>query len=251
MRVLITGIANGIGAAAAQRLRAHGAEVAGIDVADGDWRRLDLSDMAAIDGFELDGTFDALVNAAGLPPRGGQEAEVLTVNFLGLRRLTERLIPALNTGGSIVSLASKAGSKWSENIDQVKRFLALDPADVTPFVVRENIDAVRSYDLSKEALIVWTKAQTARLARAGLRANTVSPAAVDTRILEDFKVAFGDRARRGIALTERPGTAQEIAEAITFLASPQSSWVRGTNFVVDGGLDARLDCASLEIPEAE
>ena len=239
MRVLITGIANGIGAAAAQRLRAQGAEVAGIDVADGDWRRLDLSDMAAIDGFELDGTFDALVNAAGLPPRGGQEAEVLTVNFLGLRRLTERLIPALNTGGSIVSLASKAGSKWSENIDQVKRFLALDPADVTPFVVRENIDAVRSYDLSKEALIVWTKAQTARLA------------AVDTGILEDFKVAFGDRARRGIALTERPGTAQEIAEAITFLASPQSSWVRGTNLVVDGGLDARLDCASLEIPEAE
>ena len=251
MRVLITGVANGIGAAAARRLEAEGAEIVGVDVADGDWHQLDLSDMAAIDVFAPEGTFDALINAAGLPPRAGQENAVLTVNFQGLRRFTERLIPSLNPGGSIVSLASKAGSKWQENIDQVKRFLALGPEDVAELVERERIDAVRSYDLSKEALIVWTKTQTARLAKANLRANTVSPAAVDTRILQDFKLAFGDRASRGIALTGRPGTAEEIAAAIAFLASPQSGWIRSTNLVIDGGLDARLDCANFAIAEAE
>ncbi len=251
MRVLVTGIANGIGAEAARILRERGAEVVGVDVAEGDWHRLDLSDMAAIDAFQPEGRFDALVNAAGLPPRDGDQVRVLTVNYHGLARFTEQAIPALNPGGSIVSMASKAGSKWRENLDQVRRFMELAPEDVAEFVSRESIDPVRSYDLSKEALIVWTKINIARLMSLDLRANTVSPAAVETRILGDFVTAFGERASRGIALTGRPGRPDEVAQAIAFLASPESSWVRGTNMVVDGGLDARLDCANLDLPEAE
>ena len=251
MRVLVTGIANGIGAAAAEILRGQGAEVTGLDVAEGDWQRLDLSDMAAIDAFTPEGRFDALVNAAGLPPRPGDEARVLTVNYHGLVRLTERVIPALNPRGSIVSMASKAGSKWRENLAQVQRFRATGPGEAAEFVEREGVDAVRSYDLSKEALIVWTRAQTARLTRMGLCANTVSPAAVETRILGDFMDAFGERASRGVELTGRAGQAAEVAEALVWLAGPRAGWIRGTNLVVDGGLDARLDNATYGIPEAE
>ena len=250
MRVLVTGVANGIGAATAAVLRGEGAEIVGVDVADGDWHKLNLSDMSAIDTFEVDGKFDALINAAGLPPRDGDEARVLTVNYHGLTRFTERMIPAMKRGGSIVSMASKAGSKWRENLEQVQRFQATEPDGVDAFVAAESVDGVRSYDLSKEALIVWTKSQTPRLIALGLRANTVSPAAVDTRILDDFMTAFGERASRGVALTGRPGTAEEVAAVLAFLAKPESGWVKGANVVVDGGLDAQLECMQLGIPTA-
>ncbi len=252
MRVLITGIAHGIGKATAARLRADGAEIVGVDIGDGDWLACDLSHPEAIDALPLDGAFDALVNAAGLPPRPGSEAAVLNVNFLGLRRLTERVIPLMTTGGAIVSLASKAGAKWRENLDQVQRFITLTDPDALPgFIAAEGIDPVRSYDLSKEAVVVWSRAQTARLQKLGLRANTVSPAAVETRILDDFMTAFGDRASKGTALMGRAGTATEVAAVAAFLCHPESGWLKGVNLPVDGGLDARLDCLAFGIPEAE
>lgn len=249
MRVMVTGAANGIGAQAARLLQEAGADVVPVDVEPAEGIQLDLSDMAAIADFEPEGRFDALINAAGLPPRPGQETQVLMVNFHGLRAFTNRMIPAMAPGGSIVSMASKAGGKWRENLAQVKRFLDVAPQDTAAFVAQERIDAVRSYDLSKEALIVWTKAQTARLQGLGLRANTVSPAAVDTRILSDFMTAFGARARDGVALTHRAGRPDEVAQALVFLAGPASSWIKGSDLVVDGGLDARLSCAALDITE--
>lgn len=249
MRVLMTGVANGIGAACMAQMRSDGAEVIGLDVEPGDWRQLDLSDLAAVREFRVEGQFDALVHTAGLPPRAGWESRILTVNFLGLRQLTEQLVPQLTTGGSIVSVASKAVSKWRENLDQVQRFIALDPGSVADFVDREDIGPVRAYDLSKESLLVWTRQQVPRLNRLGLRANCVSPAAINTRLLDEFVEAFGDRAHKAMELSGRNGEPSEVAQAVAFLSSPSSSWVRGINLVVDGGLDARLDCLTLGIKE--
>lgn len=240
MRVLLTGAASGIGAATAAQLKADGAAVVAVDIAepagcDG-WLRADLGDPAAIDALPLEGRFDALVNAAGLPPRPGRAAEVLAVNALGLVRLTERVLPLMPPGGSVVSVASKAGARWRENLAQARRLLALEVADLPGFVAAEGIDPVRAYDLSKEAVIVWTRAQAPRLKAAGLRANTVSPAAVDTPILGEFVSAFGERAARGEALMGRPGTAAEVAAVVAFLARPESGWVQGVDLPVDGGL---------------
>ena len=170
---------------------------------------------------------------------------MLAVNYHGLVRLTEAALPLMPKGGAIVSLASKAGARWRENIAQVQRFAALSRGEIADFVALEKIDPVRAYDLSKEAVIYWTKSNTARLLAMGLRANTVSPAAIATRILPDFEAAFGDRAARGIALSGRAGTADEVAEAVAFLASPASAWVRGVNLEVDGGLTAQLEIAAL------
>lgn len=249
MRVLMTGVANGIGAACMAQMRADGAEVIGLDVEPGDWRQLDLSDLGAVREFHVDGAFDALVHTAGLPPRAEWESRILTVNFLGLRQLTEQVLPQLKQGGSIVSVASKAVSKWRENLGQVQRFIALDPGAVAKFVESEEIGPVRAYDLSKESLLVWTRQQVPRLNRLGLRANCVSPAAINTRLLDEFVEAFGDRAHKAMELSGRNGEPSEVAQAVAFLSSPSSSWVRGINLVVDGGLDARLDCLTLGIEE--
>jgi len=243
---VVTGAASGIGQAAARALRAAGCVITAIDrndpgVAADRWLPVDLdAPGAVIDG--LDGPVDVVVNAAGLPPRAGQEALILRVNFLALRRVTTRVIPLMRGGGSIIHLASKAGARWRENIAQVGRLMAQpDAARLEDFVATEEIDPVRAYDLSKEAVIAWTKAMTGPLIDKGLRMNCVSPAAVETPILGDFTAAFGARATRGIALTRRAGRAEEIAAVIAYLASPDAGWLRGCNIEADGGLTAQLE----------
>ena len=249
MRVLVTGAAHGIGAASAELLAQAGAQIVAVDLEAPqhayEWHKLDLSDTAAIDALPLQGRFDALVNAAGLPPRAGSQAQILSVNHHGLVHLSMRALPFLAKGGAIVSLASKAGANWRENIAQVRRMQSIPVTDLPAFVQAEAMDPVRAYDLSKEGVIYWTKANTARLRDLGLRANTVSPAAIETRILPDFERAFGERAARGVALSGRAGTAKEVAQVVAFLVDPRSGWLRGANLAVDGGLHAILEIAQL------
>ncbi len=255
MRVVITGAATGIGLATASQLKASGAEVVAIDIArpaDGvdRWIETDLSDPAAIGDAvgALEGTYDALINNAGLPPRQGLSEKILAVNFFGLRRITEAMLAKLAPGASIVSTASRAGAMWRQNIDQVKRLMVLnDDSRVGGFIETEGIDHVRAYDLSKEAVIVWSMAQCERLIGRQMRINTVSPAAVSTGILDDFKAAFGERAAKAIARAGRPGHPEEIAAVICFLARPESAWLKGIDITVDGGMTAMAQCDQVNL----
>ena len=248
--IVITGGASGIGKATARKFAKLGAKVTIVDRTDPDdgsfdWVKADLSDLGSIKGLRLPDQIHALVNAAGLPPRPGREAELLRVNVFGLRTLTRHALPRIADGGAIVNMASKAGAKWRENAEQVKRLLALGPQMLDRFVTEETIDPVRAYDLSKEAVVIWTKAMVDKLRPRSIRMNAVSPAAVDTPILGDFMEAFGERASRGVAIAGRAGRPEEIAEVILFLASDEASWVSGCNIECDGGLTATLDARAL------
>lgn len=246
MRVALTGGATGIGAAVAAKLTSAGAHVVAFDLNEPQsnvarWIATDLGDPTSISKAvaDADGPFDALINNAGLPPRPGLEETILSVNFLGLVQLTNAMIPALKKGGAIVNTASRAGAAWRENIEQVKALIALkDPLELGPFIAAHNIDHIRAYNLSKEAVIAWSMAQTERLIALDLRMNSVSPAAVSTGILDDFEAAFGERMARNVARVGRPGLPEEVADLIVFLASPESRWLKGDDFVIDGGMSA-------------
>jgi NAD(P)-dependent dehydrogenase (short-subunit alcohol dehydrogenase family) len=253
MRALITGAATGIGAATAERLRARGYEVVAMDIAEpsgvDSWVPVDMSDPVAIEAAvaQLSGSFDCLINNAGLPPRDGLEAKILAVNFTGMVQLTNAVLPMLKPGGSIVTTASRAGAFWRDNIVQIKALMALKAGDLGAFIASEGLDPVRAYNLSKEATIVWSMAQTERLLKSDLRINTVSPAAVSTGILDDFAAAFGERMALNVARVGRPGLAGEVADVIVYMASPDSGWLKGIDITVDGGMSAIGQSDAMEL----
>ena len=244
--IAVTGVASGIGAALAARLIAAGDRVTGFDVkpppdAAFPCHRVDLADVATIDDAvaRRDGLFDGLCNNAGISPRPDQAQHILQVNFLAQRRFTRALMPRLAAGASVVNMASRAGARWRENIEQVKRLFAIEgDGDVASFVRDEAIDHVRAYNLSKEAMIVWTLAESEAMTERSMRINALCPGAVETGLLEDFAKAFGAPMARNIARAGRPGRPEEIASIADFLLSPDSAWLRGAEISPDGGMGA-------------
>ncbi|MEX0337514.1 MAG: SDR family oxidoreductase [Arenibacterium sp.] len=242
----ITGVSNGIGKALAAIVKGARHRVVGLDIAPpvdsvDQFIPLDLSDPTSIATActAMNEPLHGLCNSAGLPPRDGLEARILEVNFFGTRALTKALEPQLTEGASVVNLASRAGHRWRENLDQVKRLARLDPAaDLAEFLADEKIDPVRAYDLSKEAVILWTMASSEAYLNRNQRINSISPGAVDTGILQDFETAFGQRMTQNVARAGRTGTPEEIAQLAAFLLSPQSSWIKGIDVSIDGGMSA-------------
>lgn len=256
-RVLLTGAASGIGKACAQQLANRGVSVYALDLVEPDvpvdnFHTLDLGNVDSIETVinvvSEAGPFDALLNVAGVPPRSGQQVQVLTINWLGQKLLTKGLLGSLRGGGAIVNMASKAGGRWQESLNEVRGVLAMNTAaEIEDFVTSSGMDATRAYNLSKEAMIVWTMASTANLRAKDLRMNSVSPAAVDTAILDDFKTAFGPMVEKNLARVGRPGEPEEIAEVAIFFASPQSRWLHGVDIAVDGGMGAMIQSEMLEL----
>ncbi len=245
MRVALTGGASGIGAEVAAKLKAGAHHVTAFDISEpaaniDAWIRTDLNEPASVAAAieAADGPFDALINNAGLPPREGLEEVILRVNFMGFRSFLQGMLEKLNEGAAIVNVASRAGAAWRENLDEVKALMACQPDDLSSFIADRGIDHVRAYNLSKEAVIALTVAETERMVARGFRMNSVSPAAVSTGILDDFTAAFGERVAKNIARAGRPGLPEEIADVILFLLSPDSAWIKGQDIVIDGGMSA-------------
>lgn len=241
----VTGCASGIGAALAARLRAEGDRVIGLDVVEAEgvdeFIPLDLTDAGSVDRAAemLTGPLDGICLNAGLPPREGLQGAILAVNVLGHRRFLAAAAPLLRAEGAVVWMASRAGQKWRENLDQIRRLLALSgPGEAADFAEAEGLTPVRAYDLSKEATIVYAMAASERLINRGLRINTVSPGAVATGILNDFAREFGERMHVNVARAGRPAAAEEVAAVAAFLLSPESRWLKGCDVPVDGGMGA-------------
>ena len=208
MKIAVVGGSSGIGKAVAERFKDYGSSVVVLDIQEPhfegcDWVRTDLSDpeSASDTVSKLEGPFAAWINSAGLPPRDGEQRQLLAVNFLGLVAATNTAIPLLSKGGSIVSIASRAGAAWRVNAKQISALLNVPSLEkLDEFIAAEQIDPVRAYELSKEAVIVWSMLQVSALISSGIRINTVSPAAVSTRLLPEFEAAFGrDRVQAMVA----------------------------------------------------
>jgi NAD(P)-dependent dehydrogenase (short-subunit alcohol dehydrogenase family) len=240
----VTGVTSGIGAELARILKSQGHRVIGFDIQETSenldiFVKLDLNDAASIAtaAAAVDEPLDGLCNNAGLPPRIGLEEAILQVNFLGTRAFTNAMVPHMRKDASIVNMASRAGHGWREGLNQVKRLAALsDKNQLAAFIAAEQIDATRCYNLTKEAVILWTIAETEAMVNKGLRINSLSPGGIATGILADFQKAFGDKMAKNVERAGRPGTPEEIAQIAAFVLSPASNWLKGADIAIDGGM---------------
>jgi 3(or 17)beta-hydroxysteroid dehydrogenase len=241
---LITGAASGIGRATAVLFHAEGAKVAATDrneagleeakafadlvllqdvTDEARWRQVVDIVVAAF------GRLDILVNSGGIALKGNIETATLddwrktqAVNVEGTFMGCREAIRAMKQtgGGSIVNLSSVAG------------------------IIGDAQSA--AYCASKGAVRLLTKSAALHCGRAGynIRLNSVHPSFADTAMVQELIASSKnpERLREGLARAAplgRLGRAEEIAAAILYLASDESSFTTGAEIVVDGGLTAQ------------
>lgn len=255
MDCVVTGAASGIGHEVARRLVADGASVTSLDrnppVTEVKRHvEVDLGDPTSIDAAvaDLEGDYDALFNVAGIPGTHAGEL-VFRVNFLGLRHLTETLVPRLRPGGSIVNVASIAGFGWPGRLAALTEVLATETFAEGLAWFDDHVPEGNAYNFSKEAVTVYSMAAALRLRARDLRINAVLPGAVETPILVDFEESMGKDTLGAVKeLLGRHAGPGEIAPAAVFLASRDAGWITGSTVTADGGLMGAVSTGLIPAP---
>jgi NAD(P)-dependent dehydrogenase (short-subunit alcohol dehydrogenase family) len=244
-RAVVTGCASGIGAHLVRQLTEVGAHVVGLDKQqpNGDvteFYNVDLTDPASIDRAvaSVGDRVDALFNVAGVSSGIGDPLLVVTINFLGLRHLTEAMVDKMPVGSSIVSVSSLAARAYRDNQQVTGGLLHTTTMGDGIGWCERNPDALADggYRLSKEAIILYTMSKTAALGARGIRINCTGPGVTETPILDQLRLAYGqdflDDIPKPLGRVSDPG---EQAAALVFLNSQAASYISGQVLWVDGG----------------
>ena len=219
-KVVLTDIRDELGERSAAALRAdgHDARYLHLDVtSEEDWARVVDAVMAE------HGRLDILFNNAGVAVPGKVEditvdvwERELSVHAKGVFLGTRTAIPAMRKGGggSIINTSSVMGIVGSPT----------SPA----------------YSAAKGAISIFTKSAALQYAKENIRINSVHPGYADTPLTDR---RFSDPAVRQALIDRTPmgrlGTAQDIANGVLVLASDESSWITGSELVIDGGMTAQ------------
>ena len=241
---IISGGARGQGATEVRFLTREGAKVVFGDILDEEGMKveaeirelggeatyvhLDVTDeaqwQAAVQtAEERYGKLDILVNNAGILIRKGLEEttvedweRIMDINAKGVFLGSKAAIPAMRRagGGSIVNISSTAGLVGSPN-------------------------GSPSYTATKGAVRLLTKATAIQYAGENIRCNSVHPGPIDTPMIQD---TLNDPSRFEQRMQRLPlgrvGTTEDIAYGVLYLASDESSFVTGSELVIDGGTTA-------------
>jgi 3-oxoacyl-[acyl-carrier protein] reductase len=226
---LVTGAARGIGLACAQRLRAAGCRVVGVDLGTPALAEaaahldvvaeLDVSDDAAVRRLVAEhGPFDIVVNSAGVVGPNKPMWEVsddewrstMAVNLDGVFQVCRAVVPAMveRGWGRIVNIASIAGKEGNPNL--------------------------AAYSASKAAVIGFTKSIGKELATTGVLVNSIAPAVIATPMNSDTAPEVLQYMIAKIPMA-RTGSAEEVAALVLWLSSDECSFSTGACYDISGG----------------
>lgn len=233
-RALVTGGASGIGAAIVRRLAADGLDVICADLQFEAAQRLaaetgaravtlDVCDFDRVHAVVAElGPVDVLINNAGVDQHAfftktgpSDWRRLLAVNLEAVLNTTHAVLPGMQARGHgrIVNVASEAGRLGSRGGSV--------------------------YAAAKGGVIAFTRSIARENGRKGITANVVAPGPIDTPLLRQAVGEGGDKllhAMTEATLVGRLGTAEEVAAAVSFLASDAASYVTGEVLGVSGGM---------------
>ena len=242
--VLISGGARGQGATEARMMAREGARVVLGDLLDDDGQKVEAEILeagneaiyvhldvtkesdwrsAVREAISRYGKLDVLVNNAGILIRKGVEDtteeewdRIMAINAKGVFLGTKCAIPAMRQagGGSIINISSTAG-------------------------LTGGTGGSSAYTATKGAVRLFTKATAIQYAKENIRCNSVHPGIIDTPMVTET-LADPDRLRERMERLPlgRVGTTEDVAYGVLYLASDESSFVTGSELVIDGGTTA-------------
>lgn len=259
---IVTGAAHGIGWATAQQLAADGYRVALLDLqADAVLTRAtalgashlglvcDVSSESSVatavtQVMSTWGRIDVLVNNAGI---GDQTGSTVTQNVAAF----DRVLSVHLRGTFLMSQAVAQIMLQATPLGKLGRGAIVNLGSIASLT---GLPTRNAYSAAKAGILGMTRAMASEWARAGIRVNAVAPGYVRTELINELE-RQGAIDAQGIAHRTpmgRMAEPAEIAEVITFLASPQASYITGAVLPVDGGWTAFGGVASALIPlEAE
>ena len=232
---VVTGAAQGIGAAIARAMSAQGAAVVVADL-DGSRARQVAADLsadalgiscdvtdeasvaalaaAAVDRF---GRLDAFVNNAGIT----RDASLRNMTLADFRAVID-----VHLVGSWLGVRAAADVMRQQGSGSIVNISSISGKVGNP--------GQTNYSAAKAGIVGLTKAAAKELAGKGIRVNAVQPGLIRTPMTEAMPPAVWEQKQAEVPLG-RAGTAEEVADAVVFLASPMSAYLTGTVLEVSGG----------------
>lgn len=237
---VITGAASGIGLASARRLASEGATIVVVDTnleageavaaeldglfVAGDVTRPEDNERVYLTAVETYGRVDVAFHNAGISPP--DDDSILVTGLDAWRRVQEVNLTSVYLGCKAVIPHMQRQGKGS--IINTASFVATMGAATSQI----------SYSASKGGVLAMSRELGVQFAREGIRVNALSPGPVNTPLLKELFAKDPERAARRLVHIPfgRFGEPEEIAAAVAFLGSDDSSFITASNFLVDGGI---------------
>lgn len=195
-----------------------------------------------------------LVNTAGLSPNMASVEKILQVDLLGAVYVLEAFGKVISEDGSAIHISSMAGHMIPALGAETDKALAVTPANELlklPALQPDKVpNTTFAYCLSKRANHLRIQAESLKWAERGARVNSISPGIILTALAKhelDSPIGDGYRAMIQHSAAKRVGTVDEVATLAHYLLSPDSGFVTGSDFLMDGGVIAAMKLGKIAL----